>query len=319
MTQSSYKNRLAIVVATKDRPNQLRSVLTSIKGQSVQPQQIVVVDGGDDPIEAATREFPDLPISYITVCPPGLTKQKNAGVSATHPDMNLIGFIDDDMILEDGALAAMLDFWEAASQEMGGASFNLPDFENTNSWIKSMPQRLFFIDNHEFGRVHRSGFNSTIWNPATDSQVQWLGGGYTVWRKQVFEHFQFDEWFAGSGLWEDVRFSHQVGRNYQLSVVAKAKAVHVDAPITVDRQFLLGKTQIINWIYFVKNDPDLSILMCIWACLGRTGINLFKGVLRLNRNYLLRSMGNFSGLLSGLFGGASGRRKNQPDQIQTRS
>ena len=315
MTLPSYKNRFAIVLATKDRPDQLRSVLTSIKGQSVQPQQVVVVDGGDEPIEAVTREFPDLPISYITLRPPGLTKQKNAGVSATHSDIDIIGFVDDDMVFENGALAAMLDFWEAAPQEMGGAGFNLPNFDNTHSWIKRLPQRLFFIDNHEFGRVHRSGFNTYIWNANDDMQVEWLGGGYTVWRRQIFEHFQFDEWFAGSGLWEDVRFSHQVGKNYQMAVVAKAKAVHVDAPITVDRQFTLGKTQIINWIYFVKNDSDLSILMCIWACLGRTGINLFKGLLRLNRGYVLRSLGNLSGLFSGVFGGASGQRKNQPDQL----
>ena len=319
MTQPLYKNRLAIVIATKDRPSQLRSVLTCIKGQSVQPQQVIVVDGGDEPIEAVTEEFTGLPISYIIVRPPGLTKQKNSGVSATHLDIDLIGFIDDDMVLEYGALAAMLDFWENAPEEMGGAGFNLHDFENTNSWIKSMPQRLFFIDNHDFGRVHRSGFNTTIWNADDDTQVQWLGGGYTIWRKKIFQHLQFDEWFTGSGLWEDVRFSHQVGKNYQLAVVAKAKAAHVDTPITNDRQFLLGKTQIINWIYFVKNDPDLWLLMCIWACIGRTGINFFKGVLWLNRGYILRSLGNFSGLFSGVFSGASGQRKNQPDQIQTRS
>lgn len=319
MTQPLYKNRLAIVIATKDRPTQLRRVLTSIKDQSVQPQQVVIVDGGDEPIETVTREFLDLPISYTIVRPPGLTKQKNAGVSATDLDINLVGFIDDDMVFEDDAIAAMLDFWETAPQEMGGAGFNLPDFENTNSWIKSIPQRLFFIDNHEFGRVHRSGFNTTIWNADADRRVQWLGGGYTIWRRQIFQHLQFDEWFTGSGLWEDVRFSHQVGKRYKLAIVAKAKAIHIDAPITTDRQFMLGKTQIINWIYFVKSDPDLWLLMCIWACIGRTGINFFKGVLRLNPGYLLRSIGNITGLISGVFGGASGQRKSQPDQLRTRS
>ncbi|SVC02501.1 uncharacterized protein METZ01_LOCUS255355, partial [marine metagenome] len=213
---------------------------------------------------------------------------------------------------------AMLKFWETAPPVMGGASFNLPDFENTKSWLKSIPQRLFFIDNRQFGRVKRSGFNTPIWNVKTDSNTQWLGGGYTVWRKQVFDHLKFDEWFAGSGLWEDVRFSHQVAKNYQLAVVAQAKATHVDAPVTMDRQLHLGKTQIVNWIYFVNSNQDLSTLMCLWACVGRTATNLIKGITRLDRGYLLRGLGNALGLISSALG-ASNARAAGGSSNQTRS
>jgi glycosyltransferase involved in cell wall biosynthesis len=318
LTQPTHTNQLAIVVATMDRPTQLRSVLTSIDGQSVSPQQVIVVDGGAESVAGIIEDFPSLNIDYVSLHPPGLTKQKNAGVSAVRSEIDLIGFVDDDMVFEDGAMEAMLDFWEAAPPEMGGASFNLPDFENKMSWLKSMPQRLFFIDNRKFGQVHRSGFNTPICNAADDTLVQWLGGGYTVWRKQVFERWHFDEWFAGSGVWEDVRFSHQVGREYSLSVVAGAKAAHVDAPVTIDRQIRLGKTQIVNWMYFVNSDPDLSTLMCTWACLGRTATNLTNGVVRLDRGYLLRGLGNILGLLSSGLGAAGSRRGDRVSHTQPR-
>ena len=311
MNQRTYKNRLAIVVATKDRPEQLRSVLSCIQGQSFTPDQIVVVDGGDRTVAEVAQEFGGLPIDYITVRPPGLTRQKNAGVAAARPENNLVAMVDDDMVFDDGSFAVMMDFWEEAPQDMGGACFNLPDFENTKSRLKSLPQRLFFIDNSQMGRVHRSGFNTPIWNVKDDSLVQWLGGGYTVWRKQVFDHLQFDEWFKGSGLWEDVRFSRQVARDYRLAIVAKATATHVDAPVTPDRQLSLGKTQIVNWMYYVNNDGDLSVLMCLWACIGRTGTNLAKGIVKLDRGLILKGVGNFLGLLSSALGASrSGRGGN---------
>ncbi|MQF95117.1 MAG: glycosyl transferase, partial [SAR202 cluster bacterium] len=64
MTQSPYKNKMAIIVATKDRPEQLRSVLSCIQGQSFTPDQIVVVDGGDRTVAEVAQEFGGLPIDY---------------------------------------------------------------------------------------------------------------------------------------------------------------------------------------------------------------------------------------------------------------
>ncbi|MQF94062.1 MAG: galactofuranosyl transferase, partial [SAR202 cluster bacterium] len=55
---------MAIVVATKDRPEQLRSVLSCIQGQSFTPDQIVVVDGGDRTVAEVAQEFGGLPIDY---------------------------------------------------------------------------------------------------------------------------------------------------------------------------------------------------------------------------------------------------------------
>ena len=297
--QHTFGHQLAVVIPTKDRPAQLHCVLSSIQGQSFQPQQVIVVDGGDNTVEGIVEQFPDLHIDYLRVYPPALTKQKNAGVGSVGPGITLIGFVDDDMIFENCAMAAMMRFWEQAPEELGGASFNLPDFDHSWQWVKSFPQRLFFIDNRGFGRVRRSGFNTPIWNAPDDRYVQWLGGGYTVWRKRIFDHWHFDEWFTGSGLWEDVHFSYRVGQQYRLAVVAAARAAHVEPSMAAKGQVRLGKTQILNWLYFVRNNPDLSVVMCLWACVGRTATNLSKGVVRFNLAYILRALGNSLGLVTG--------------------
>jgi hypothetical protein len=71
-------------------------VLSSIRGQSFRPQQVIIVDGGDSTVEGIAEQFPDLPIDYLRVYPPALTKQKNAGVASVGPGITLIGFVDDD-------------------------------------------------------------------------------------------------------------------------------------------------------------------------------------------------------------------------------
>jgi glycosyltransferase involved in cell wall biosynthesis len=310
LTQPQYENQLALVIATKDRPDNVQRLLSNISQQSVRPHQVIIVDGGEQTALGVVEIHPDLEIDYITVSPPGLTKQKNAGVAATKSDMDLIAFFDDDMVFEDGAMEAMMKFWETAPEEVAGASFNLPDFNNSNEWLKSLVQRLFFIDNRGLGRVLRSGFNTPIWNVPDNIDVQWLGGGYTVWRKRIFENWRFEEWFTGSGMWEDTFFSYRVGRQNKLAIVANARAAHMDAPVFVEDQFRLGRTQIVNWMYFVGQNQDLSMPMCLWACAGRTATNLAKGVAGRNRGYLLRALGNTIGIM---VGAAGAFRSGQPD------
>ena len=288
------------MICTKDRPVELARLLSSIQLQSRQPQQMIVVDGGGGSAWPVVEQFQGMNIEYAEVDPPSLTKQKNAGTSLVNPTVSLIGFMDDDFMLEEGSLEAMMSFWEGAPSRLGGASFNLTGFKYSNSFIKSIPKRIFGIDDREYGRVLRSGFNTPIWSVPETQSVRWLCGGATIWRKEVLEQWQFDEWFTGSGLWEDVRFSYRAGRKYDLAIVAPAKGSFLAPPISGQREFALGKTQVVNWVYFVGNNPNLSLTMCFWACSGRAVANLAKGLASLNSDYIFRGTGNLYGIASAL-------------------
>lgn len=296
MSHVSYKHQLAIVIATKDRPKEVRGLLSNISNQSYRPSQMVVVDGSDTPIQWVVEGFPELKVDYVRVIPPGLTKQKNVGVATVRPHIGLVGFIDDDIVLEDGCLDSMMQFWEGASDNMGGASFNLTDHDNSRSRLKSLLNRVMLIDNGGFGRVLRSGSATPIWNTEETKSTQWLGGGYTVWRKEVFDHFRFDEWFPGSGLSEDLQFSYQVSKRYDLAVVADARATHSGPPIGLRGQLTIGKRQITHRVYFVKSNPDLSLTLCLVVCVGRVGINLARGVVLRDLKRIVRGIGNALGL-----------------------
>ncbi|MBV9462672.1 MAG: glycosyltransferase family 2 protein, partial [Verrucomicrobiae bacterium] len=115
----------AIIVPTKDRPQELRRFLRSIEQQPVKPDQLIVVDGSDRPIQSALSDFRHLGIEYIPVRPPGLVKQRHAGVAALQAEIEVFGFFDDDIVLEPGALPAIQEFWEGRWDQYGGFGMNI--------------------------------------------------------------------------------------------------------------------------------------------------------------------------------------------------
>lgn len=113
MANDQKKNRLAIVIPTKDRPDDLRKLLDSLRSQSRRPDQVIVVDGSNPDVSHVVAEFRELPLDYVRVYPPSLARQRNAGMARLAGDITLAGYLDDDIVLERDAVEAMMRFWEA--------------------------------------------------------------------------------------------------------------------------------------------------------------------------------------------------------------
>ena len=294
-------HRIALVIPTKDRPADLRTMLASLAIQTYLPQQIVVVDGSNPPIEQVIAEFPNLSVDYVRVFPPSLAKQRNAGMARLGPDISLAGYLDDDVVLEPSALENMMLFWESADPETGGAAFNIVN--NPMPGLTSI-KRFFFIDHPIPGLMLPSGFPSTICNLSRNIDTEWLYGGATVWRRTVIENFPYDEWFVGTGFMEDVDYSYNVRSKFKLKIVADARLAHYSRPVRNDRQKLLGTWQVINRMYFVRkySDRGMSLPAAWWASLGLLLLNAGLSVARLDYRYLNRAIGNAMGICSELLG-----------------
>lgn len=294
-----FTNKLAFVVPTYNRPDDLRRMLTSLSGQSVQCAQCIIVDASDEPVRYLLEEFHDLPLDYVRVFPPSLSEQRNAGMQKLQPGITLAGYLDDDIVLLEGALEAMLSFWEIAPGDIGGARFNIEDdFVGPAKWWQS----LFLMNSNEMGVVLESGFGTGIGTVEEDVYVQWLSGGATIWRREVISEFDYDEWYEGHGFLEDVDYSYRVSKKYKLVVIAGARVLHLTRPLRKDRNYLLGQWQVINRIYFVKKHPELSVLLCYWAILGNLLLSLVMGILKPRSGRLNRAWGNCVGLTKTLTG-----------------
>jgi glycosyltransferase involved in cell wall biosynthesis len=288
-----FKEKLAIIIPTKDRPNELRRLLESISIQEVKPVQIVVVDGGDAPVENLSKKFSGLNIDYARVIPPSLTVQRNTGIRKVQHEATLVAFLDDDITLEAGALKNMMNFWESASEDTAGAAFN-PTAETYEK--PALMEKIFFVNTEKPGKILPSGFQSRPYSLIKNTQVEWLLGCSMLWRKIIFDEFMFDEWFTGYARYEEVDFAYRVGRRYKMFVAREARVKHpYDRLEDTSFSFSLGRMQVANRLYLARKNPGLSLLLCFWACFGLFINNMIKALLRRDKRYMLRSKGNVAG------------------------
>ncbi|WIM05128.1 MAG: glycosyltransferase [Candidatus Nitricoxidivorans perseverans] len=297
-------NSIAVVIPTKDRPDDLRTMLASLGAQTRRPDQVIVVDGSDPDIRHVVEAFPELGIDYVRVFPPSLSRQRNAGMARLREGISLAGYLDDDLVLEPEAVERMMSFWEGADSTVGGAAFSITNFPAP----RHVPLKsLFWIDSAKPGRVLPSGVVSSLMCEGGDLETDWLCGGATIWRREVIDTYRYDEWYQGTGFLEDVDYSFSVRERYRLFLVASARLAHYSHPVRPERQFLLGKWQIVNRMRLVRKfrSRGLSPWKSWVASVALTALNFGQALVARDGQYLNRARGNFAGLFSEL----SGRRE----------
>lgn len=290
---------LAFVVATKDRPNYLRRLLASLCHQARLPEQVIVVDGGERNALDVVKEFPNLRSIYLRSLPPSASRQRNVGLGAVDDGISLIGFLDDDAVLEPGAIGFMLDFWRDAPEGLGGVSFNMSNHPDpVAGCLKSLSViRQMGLYGGEPGSVSASGFQTMIGFLTESRNVAWLPSGAVVWRRGVMEEVRFDEWFSGYGYLEDLDFSYRAGKRYKLAVAAKAKYRHYPAREGRIDQFYFGMKEVANRLHFVRKNPELKLSRCYLVLVLRMALSLVEGRMGFRPGPLKRACGNLAGII----------------------
>ncbi len=288
---------MAYVIPTKDRPNDMRNLLGSLKFQTLGVAQLIVVDGSDPPIHDVIEEFPELQITYVRVFPPSLAKQRNAGMAALNKEITMAGYLDDDLVLEPDATKYMIEFWQSAGETIGGAAFSIL---NQPIAAANCLARLFLLDDPRPGKMLISGFQAQIPPLYETTPTDWLYGGATIWRRSVIEAFHYDEWYIGHGYLEDVDYSYRVRQHYGLCVVGKAQVNHYSHSIRLESNYAIGKQQILNRLYFIRKFNNFSGLRTTQAFIGQMAFNLASSVRRRDSAGWRRFLGNVMGLVSAL-------------------
>jgi len=294
--------KIAFVVATKDRPKDIRTMLQSLESQSCRPNQVVIVDSGSQPMNSIVEEFQSLVIKYVRYDRPSASAQRNAGIEAVNEGIELIGFLDDDVVLEFGAVESILRFWRDAAEDVGGCAFNLKNFKRTDmERLKhSSLARLLGLYSPEKGVVMPSGWQTMIGTVQETTYVQWLPSTAAVWRRSVIERFRFEEYFGGYSYLEDLDFSYGVSRQYKLAVVADAAFFHYHSSAGRIDRYKFGKIEVVNRLFFVRKH-GLSVPRCYIGLIIRMLMTLSFAAKSLDRTEVLRALGNCSGLVRSLF------------------
>jgi len=285
------------VVATKDRPDDLRRLLESLRQQTVNIAEIVVVDASREPVESVVTALPELRMRYVRHWPPSAAAQRNAGIRACDPSATLIGFADDDTTFEPDSFAAMLRFWESAGEDVFGASFNILNYRlpGGQSLKRSRISARLGLYPARLGGVAPSGWQSVTGQVSQTLFVEWLPSGAVVWRRDAMDNHAFDEYFDTYSYVEDLDFSYSIGRKGRLAVIAEAGYSHFPSAggRVSPRQF--GRLEVRNRLYFVRKH-GLSLPRCFLGIGIRLAMTLVTALLSWNRGMLARAIGNVEGL-----------------------
>jgi len=269
----------ALVICTFMRPHAVQQILNSIKNQTVLPDQVVIVDGSFD---CKTKNLISMlqlnfKVDYFLVNKDsrGLTKQRNYGVSKVNCNIDIISFLDDDIILEPNYFEEIINTFANFSDAIGVGGIDLKEncyfkkelnvkyskfkYFEVDGWLCTessrnlarkffglMPQsQPYIIPSYSHGRSGLPPNGKTY-------RVEHFMGGIAAYKKNVFDNISFSTYFEGYGLYEDFDFCVRSLKYGGLYVNTNAQVWHYHEPSGRPNAYKYGKMVIRNGWYVWK-------------------------------------------------------------------
>jgi glycosyltransferase involved in cell wall biosynthesis len=133
----STKHYISVIVAIKERPYELRRLLSSIDLQSLIPDELIIVDSSKN---SKTLNLINKKINAskydikLIKSKPGLTLQRNIGVRKSCG--NLLFFFDDDIVLDKNYLQVVNEtFTNFAHFNIGGVMGRITNVSDNKGLI----------------------------------------------------------------------------------------------------------------------------------------------------------------------------------------
>jgi glycosyltransferase involved in cell wall biosynthesis len=146
------KPPIAVVVATKDRPQHVPELLNCLRLQSEAPALIVVVDASvSDAARIATRGACDTnpAIVYVESDVASSASQRNIGMDFALARLGtdaFVAFLDDDTRPGAHYLSTLRDRLVNSGEECAGVSGTTGYVRSSSSSIKGLYRRVFLLD-----------------------------------------------------------------------------------------------------------------------------------------------------------------------------
>jgi len=296
--------KLSLVVCTYQRPVPLATLLDSVVKQTKVPDEIIIVDGSlDTATQEALKEksYPNLKYSLVTPEHRGLTKQRNYGIDRVAADMDIVCFLDDDIVLELGYFEILTQTYNDYPDALGVGGYII----NEVKWEKVAED--FKPKNNEFshdGYVRKDGSRfvlrkklgldantppgfppdfshgrSVSFLPASGKvyPVAQFMGGVASYPLRTLKEQRFSEYFEGYGLYEDADYTLRLSNKGNLYVNTAAQLYHYHDPDGRPNKFSYGKMVIRNgWYVWRVKYPKPSLK-------ARLKWNLTSGLLTIVR------------------------------------
>ncbi|MEL7420932.1 MAG: glycosyltransferase [Cyanobacteria bacterium J06555_3] len=250
---------ISAVVATRDRPIPLKTMLESLAKQSVQPQEMIVIDGSDDEQtqQLCAGKITGLAteIHYYRATEVGAATQRCQAMK--YITQNTVWLLDDDIIFEPNCLERM---WQAlnSDRQLGGVNAMI-----TNQQYLPPGKISHALFRYLHGRPEASYAGKCITpglNLLPEDRrdlpevviVEWLNTTCVLYRRQALPQPLFPSLFTGYSLMEDLALSLTVGKQWRLANARTARIFHDSQPGRhKNNQKILAEMELVNRHYIM--------------------------------------------------------------------
>ncbi|WP_159017951.1 glycosyltransferase family 2 protein [Algibacter sp. L3A6] len=267
----------SLVICTYMRSKAIVTLLESVALQTLYPNEILIIDSSTNTeTEVALKNNTFKNLSYYKVDKDnrGLTKQRNFGISHAGNTMDVICFLDDDVILESDYFEKLLSTYKTHPEALavGGYITNEVQWEvsdNRNNpskfyydgWMRNEPSRFKMRKKLGLQPDTAPGFLPTFAHGRSVSflppsgkiyDTELIMGGVSSYKKEVFQKIKFSTYFEGYGLYEDADFSLRLAKIGQLYINTNANLAHYHDGSGRPNQYNYGKMVVRNSWYVWK-------------------------------------------------------------------
>jgi hypothetical protein len=231
--------RIAVIIASKGRPEELGLWTAHMRRQSRRPDLLLWAVTGEADLPERMGEG-DGPL--ICISTPGLCAQRNAALRALPADIDLVAFFDDDYVPSSHCLAGVLAFFATSPGVVGASGRLLAD--GINSRGISIAEGLAMVQTHDLA----SG-------PDVDMSTRPIVGLYgcnMVFRRAAIQGEWFDENLPLYGWQEDVDFARRIERHGKLCGTNAFIGVHLGSRRGRVNECRLGYSQVSNMLYLIR-------------------------------------------------------------------
>lgn len=287
---------LAAIVPTRNRPDELRTFLASLREQSLRPDLLIVVDSSDPQIAPRVRSEVERgwPGAYcLEHWPPSAAAQRNRGLEAVTGDCDLVVLLDDDVTLPPEALENACCDIARASPDFIGFGLNPTDEDATRGYGRLRTSRLarwLGLYSDRIGAVMPSGWHTRLVQVEAPAEIEWLSSCAAIWKAAAIRDIRFDEFFEQYSYLEDLDFSLQARSKGRFLALSSACFLHKPAPGGRKSRFWFGRIEIRNRLYIVRKH-GLSEVRFWLGVIVRAVLSLAAG-LKGQRAEFARLVGN---------------------------
>ena len=236
---------VSVVIATKDRAEQLRTIcLPSLAGQHSAPQfEVIVWDASENDkskrvVEGFVASHDGLTLRYFKAPRVGLSAQRNDAV--TEAKGEIVFFIDDDSEVSPDGISTLAEMFAENRRIVGGClpldyrwppeaelATAIKKTSGFGSWLAAVYSRVFEPSKRA------TGYFPPI-PPVRPGPISYLFGCDMAFRKCVFSTHRFEERlqrFSSYVMCDDLIFSRVLMRQgLELQVAEKGCVIHWAAP-----------------------------------------------------------------------------------------